>query len=257
MSKNIENREPVIRLENVNKTFFIRDKASFSIRDRVFNVFNSGQKRAIHALQDINLEIRKGEFIGVLGRNGSGKSTLINVMSGAYPPNEGGITDIKGKHMRLSLGMGFNNELTARENIYINASLLGITFRKIGGIFNDIIEFAELEGFIDTKIKYYSRGMRLRLSFAIALHAQADIFLMDEFFGGVGDERFQEKTVKVFKKAFIEGKTIVLVSHSMETIKKYSDRAMLLNNGKCIAFGNPDMVIRTYRYLLKGKSQMT
>jgi len=165
-------------------------------------------------------------------------------------PDKGGKSSIRGKYMRLSLGMGFNIEFTAKQNIYINASILGLTRKEIDQRFNEIIEFSELEEFVETKIKFFSQGMRSRLSFAIALHAETDILLMDEFFGGVGDEKFKEKANEVFQKSFIEGRTIVHVSHSLKTIAEHCDRVLLLHKGEQIMIGKPEEVIAKYRELL-------
>lgn len=240
----------VIELKNVSKTFSIRDKTNDSIREKFFHLFDSNKKRKIKALKNINLQVREGEFIGVIGRNGSGKSTLLQIMTGAYPPDKGGEAHIYGKFVRLSLGMGFNKELTARENIYINASIIGLSLRKIGQIFYEIIEFAELQDFVDTKIKYFSQGMRSRLAFAIAIHARADILLMDEFFGGVGDEKFRKKSDEVFKQTFLNGQTIVHVSHNLETIREYCDRVILMNKGECVLIDKPDVVLKEYKSII-------
>ncbi len=240
----------VIELKNVSKTFTIRDKTNDSIREKFFHLFDSNRKRKIIALKDINLEIRKGEFVGVIGRNGSGKSTLLQIMTGAYPPDKGGEAYIYGKFIRLSLGIGFNKELTARENIYINASIIGLSLKKIGQIFHEIVDFAELEDFVDTKIKYYSQGMRSRLAFAIAIHSKAEILLMDEFFGGVGDERYKEKSDKVFKQTFLDGRTIIHVSHNLQTIKEYCDRVILMEKGECILIDKPEVVIKKYKSIV-------
>ena len=155
--------------------------------------------------------------------------------------------------MRLSLGLGFNPELTARQNIYTNASIMGLSFKRIGEEFHNIIRFAEIEDFVDTQIKYFSSGMITRLSFSIALHAQADIFLMDEFFGGVGDVKFQQKSIEVFNNAFVDGRTIIHVSHNMKTIKEHCNRVLLLDKGEVIALGNPDEVINEYHKLIQSQ----
>lgn len=244
-------QQVVIRLENVSKTFTIRDRDEQTIRGRLASLLSPSSKRKIEALKNVNLEVKRGEFIGIIGRNGSGKSTLLHLMTGAYPPDRGGKSSIHGRYMRLSLGLGFNKELTARQNIYINASIMGLTFREIDRKFDEIIDFAELQEFKDSKIKYFSKGMRSRLSFAIALHAEADIFLMDEFFGGVGDERFKRKAEAVFDRSFIEGRTIVHVSHSLATIRKYCHRVVLMEKGAVAAIGKPDEVIAVYKQLVK------
>lgn len=239
-----------IFLRNASKTFYIQDIPMLSIRDYVMNIFKPNKKRAIRALQNINLDVRPGEFLGVIGRNGSGKSTLLHVITGAYPVDKGGEVITRGNFIRLSLGIGFDYELSARENIYINASILGLPIAQIDKKFDDIIEFSELHDFVDTRVKYFSSGMVSRLAFAVALHAEADIFLMDEYFGGVGDEKFNEKCRDVFQRTFIDNRTIVHVSHNLDTIRAYSDRVLLLHHGEMIALGKPDEVIEAYNRIL-------
>lgn len=241
----------VIELKNVHKTFTVLDKNSDNLRGKIISLFTHTNKRDIKALTNINLEIKKGEFFGIMGHNGSGKSTLLRVMTGAYPPDKGGEVKIYGRFMLLTLGMGFNTQLTARENIYLNASILGLTLRQIGNIFHDIIEFAELKDFVDTQVKYYSSGMLSRLKFAIAVHADADIFLMDEFFGGVGDAGFKEKSEQIFHESLVKGRTIVHVSHSVKTVEEHCHRVLLLHEGIPVAIGTPDEIIPQYRELSK------
>ena len=244
-----------IELKNINKTFTVFDKSSKSLHGKIISLITHTNRRKIKALTDINLEINKGEFFGIMGHNGSGKSTLLRIMAGAYPPDKGGIVNIKGRYMLLSLGLGFNPQLTARENIYLNASILGLTLKQIGKIFHDIVAFAELEKFVDTQVKYFSTGMAARLKFAIAVQAESDIFLMDEFFGGVGDAGFKEKSEKVFHESLVKGRTIVHVSHSIKTIEKHCSRVMLLHKGQMIGIGTPDEIIPEYRRLSKNRGK--
>jgi len=234
-----------IKLENINKTFILHDRGN-TIRDRIFSIFTGKGSRKLKALQNIDLEIKKGEFFGIVGSNGSGKSTLIEIMNKAIPPDKGGKVTIIGKSMRLALGMGFDNELTARQNIMLNSSVLGMSIKEIKLKMNEMIAFAELEEFADTPVKYYSSGMKSKLMFSIAVNAEADIFLMDEFFGGVGDQSFKIKADKVFHDRFVKGKTIIHVSHQLETIKKYCDRVMLLEKGKVTKIGTPNEVLDLY-----------
>lgn len=243
-----------IKLENVSKTFHIRDKSGKTMLDSFQKVLTGHNKRKIEAVKNISLEIKKGEFFGIVGANGSGKSTLLHLMSGVYKPNRGGKAHINGSFIGLSLGLGFNQELTARENVLVNASVLGLSVKRIKKKFDKIIAFAELEKFVDTKVKYYSRGMRARLAFAIAVHAEADIFLMDEFFGGVGDEKFKNKSDKVFEEAIVKGRTIIHVSHNLSTIKKYANRVMLMHEGECLIVGTVEEVFLHYQKTLKIKS---
>ena len=151
--------------------------------------------------------------------------------------------------IRLALGMGFDGNLSARDNIYINGSILGLTFKRIGLIFDDIIGFAELEDFVDLPVKKYSSGMLSKLKFSIAIHAEADIFLMDEFFGGVGDESFKAKSAEVFKNTFLDGRTIIHVSHALKTITEHSTRVLVLDRGKQIMVGDPEEALISYRAL--------
>lgn len=246
----LSNREVVIKLKNVSKTYRLREKNTNTIRNKIVGLFQPNRVHEIKALQNINLEIYKGEFFGIIGRNGCGKTTLLHIMAGTYAPDKGGESSIKGKYMRLSLGMGFNKEFTARQNIYINASILGLTKKEIDGKFDEMIEFSELEEFTETKVKFFSQGMKSRLTFAIALHADTDILLMDEFFGGVGDEKFKQKAKEVFRKAFIQGRTIVHVSHNLKNVKQYCDRVLLLHKGEQIMIGKPKQVVKKYRELL-------
>ena len=247
----MSNEDIVINVKNISKTFSIKDKNMDSIRHRMLNLFSSNDRREIHALKNISFQIKKGEFFGIIGHNGCGKSTLLKLIIGAFPPDEGGSIEVNGKIIRLALGMGFDPTLTARDNIYVNASMLGLTFKRIGQKFNEVIEFAELEDFVDTKVKFFSSGMRSRLAFSIALHAEADIFLMDEFFGGVGDIKFRKKSEEVFKNSLLEGRTIIHVSHNMGPIKQHCDRVLLLHKGKMVMIGKPSKVIPRYRKLMQ------
>lgn len=240
-------KDTVIRLKNISKTFTVYEKNTDSIRESFFNFFQPNHKRKIEALKNINLEIKRGEFFGIIGRNGSGKSTLLKIIMGAILPDSGGKVDVNGRIIRLALGMGFDPELSARDNIYLNASLLGLSFRQIGKKFHEIIEFAELQEFVDTKIKFYSSGMYSRLAFSIAVCAEADIFLIDEFFGGVGDESFREKSERVFQQSFVEKRTIIFVSHQLATVEQFCDRVLLLEYGRPIAIGKPNEVLEKYK----------
>ncbi len=244
--------ETVIKVTNLNKTFHVREESVSSIRNLILNFRRLRRKRhTIEALRAINFEVKRGEVIGIIGRNGSGKSTLLNLVMGSLKPDKGSHIETRGRIIRLALGMGFDPNLSARHNIYVNGSILGLTFKKIGSIFFDIIDFADLQDFIDTPLKYFSSGMRSRLAFAIAVHAEADIFLMDEFFGGVGDANFQEKSKKVFEDAFLDKRTILFVSHGLKNIVDFSDKVLLIDQGKQIAFGDPKEVVSLYKQMMQ------
>ena len=227
--------EYAIVLDNISKTFYIRDRSDNSIRAKLRNIIaNERNQRPIKALSEINLKIKKGEIIGIIGHNGSGKSTLLKLIMGSILPDKGGSIYRTGKIIRLALGMGFDEELTARDNIYLNASILGVTFKQIGLIFDEIIEFAGLEDFIDTPIKFYSNGMKSRLAFSVGMQAKADILLFDEFFGGVGDEEFMKKSSTAFDQMIESGRTIIIVSHNRTRIEEKCQRFIELRSGKMI-----------------------
>jgi len=243
----MNSNDVALKLVNVSKTFYIAENKQDTIREKVFNAFSSNNKKKIEAVKPINLEIKKGEFFAIIGRNGSGKSTLLNIIMGVPPADRGGIIEINGKIMRLSLGMGFNPNLTARENIFVNGTILGLLVEELEEKVDEIIEFAELENFLDTPVRFFSAGMRARLGFSIAIQARTEIFLFDEFFGGVGDLVFRKKSNEVFEKSLLAGKTIVLVTHSIALVKKHSTRAMLMDMGNPVMIGDPKAVIYKYQ----------
>ena len=230
--------------KNISKTFHISEDSHNTVKHRLFNLFNPPRRTKVQALKPLSLEIKKGECVGLIGRNGCGKSTLVKLLAGVYPTDTG-ILKIHGSTMLMNLGVGMSHELTARENIYISGSVLGLKIKEIDQIFDQIVEFAELEEFVDRKIKYFSSGMVARLGFSIAVNAGADIMFLDEIFA-VGDMKFQEKAIKVFESSWIEGKTVVLVSHSMDTIQKYCNRAAFMKSGELIYFGDTEKAIELY-----------
>lgn len=230
--------------KNISKTFHISEDSHNTVKHRLFNLFNPPRRKLVQALKEISLEIEKGECIGLLGRNGCGKSTLVKLLAGVYPPDTGNIK-ITGSTMLMNLGVGMSHELTARENIYVSGSVLGLKIREVDAIFDKIIDFAELSNFVDTKIKYFSSGMTARLGFSIAVNAGADIMFLDEIFA-VGDVKFQEKAIRVFESSWIEGKTVILVSHSMDVIRKYCKRAAFMKNGELKFIGETNKAIELY-----------
>ncbi len=238
------NNEIAIQAKNVSKTFHITEDSHNTVKHRLFNIFNPPRRKDVQAVKMLSLEINKGECVGLLGRNGSGKSTLVKLLAGVYPTDTGYV-NIKGSTMLMNLGVGMSHELTARENVYVSGSVLGLKIKEIDKIFDQIVEFAELKEFIDTKVKYFSSGMIARLAFSIAVNAGADIMFLDEIFA-VGDMIFQEKAIKVFESSWIEGKTVVLVSHSMDTIQKYCSRAAYIDHGELKFFGDTKQAIEMY-----------
>ncbi|NCT74936.1 MAG: ABC transporter ATP-binding protein [Chitinophagaceae bacterium] len=234
----------ILRAKNISKTFVISEDSHNTVKHRLFNIFNPPRKKRVTAIKMLSLEIERGECIGFIGRNGCGKSTLVKLLAGVYPTDTG-FVEIDGTTMLMNLGVGMSHELTARENIYVSASMLGLRIKEVDKIFDQIVNFAELSDFIDTKIKFFSSGMVARLGFSIAVNAGADIMFLDEIFA-VGDMKFQEKAVKVVESSWIEGKTVVLISHSMDVISKYCKRVGFMKNGELVYFGDPDKAIEMY-----------
>jgi ABC-2 type transport system ATP-binding protein len=196
-------------------------------------------------LKDISFEIKKGEFFGIVGRNGSGKSTLLKLLAGIYTPDSG-IIQVNGKLTPfIELGVGFNPELTGRENVFLNGALLGFNRKEMLAMYDEIVEFAEIENFMDQKLKNYSSGMQVRLAFSIAIRAKSDILLIDEVLA-VGDAAFQAKCFNIFAKLKDAGKTIILVTHDMSSVLRFCDRAMLINKGEVIDIGMPTEVADKY-----------
>lgn len=233
-----------IQAKSISKTFRISEDSHNTVKHRLFNLFNPPRIKKIEALKTMDFEIYKGECIGLLGRNGCGKSTLIRVLAGVFPTDTGNL-NIYGNTLLMNLGVGMSHELTARENIYVSASVLGLKIKEIDKIFDQIVDFAELREFVDSKIKFFSSGMVARLGFSIAVNAGADIMFLDEIFA-VGDMKFQEKAIKVFESSWIEGKTVILVSHSMDVIRKYCNRTAFMKNGSLIYFGDTEKAIQMY-----------
>ena len=246
--------DKAIVVKNLSKSF-IRNPNNY-LTDKLLGRHKKTDKGIFKALYQINFEVDKGQFFGIVGKNGSGKSTLLRIILGSIPADKGGNVMVNGKAIKLSLGMGFNNLLTARDNIYINGSIIGLSFKEIGENFDEILDFAEVSKFVDTPIKYFSSGMKSRLAFSIALKAKADIFLMDEFFGGVGDIGFKKKSQEAFRILIEDGKTIVLVSHSMKVIKSNCSKVLLLNKGKQISIGTPNEIIPLYKSLFRKQDKI-
>ncbi|WEK37589.1 MAG: ABC transporter ATP-binding protein [Candidatus Pseudobacter hemicellulosilyticus] len=233
-----------IQAKEISKTFHISEDSHNTVKHRLFNLFNPPRSKKVEAVKKMDFEVFKGECIGLLGRNGCGKSTLVRLLGGVYPTDTGSIR-INGSTLLMNLGVGMSHELTARENIYVSASVLGLKIKEIDQLFDKIVDFAELQEFIDTKIKFFSSGMVARLGFSIAVNAGADIMFLDEIFA-VGDMKFQEKAIKVFESSWIQGKTVILVSHSMDTIEKYCSRTAYMKNGEMVFFGDTKEAIRQY-----------
>jgi len=231
-----------IIVKNLSKTFYIAEQLQNTFIEKLmFKV----KTRAINIFKDVTFSVKEGEFFGIIGRNGAGKSTLLKIVAGIYD-QDGGIVKIKGSFAPfLELGVGFHPELTARENAILNGIILGLSRKYILGRIDKIFEFAELTGFEDVRLKNFSSGMRSRLAFSIAFEADVDIYLLDEVFA-VGDIWFQKKCITKLIDLKKRGKTVVVVSHSMEFIESFCDRAALLDKGKILEIGEPKKVIRRY-----------
>lgn len=240
-----------IKVEGLSKTFKIPHEKQSTLKGTAVNLLNSKAKgyEIFHALDDVNFEVKKGEFFGIIGRNGSGKSTLLKILAGIYIPDKGkGKITIDGKLSPfLELGVGFNAELTGRENIFLGGTILGLTRKQIAEKYDKIVAFSELEEFIDMKLKNYSSGMQVRLAFSLSINVEAEILLMDEVLA-VGDTNFQSKCLTEFNKYKEQGKTVILVTHDVAVVQRYCDRALLLRSGKIEKIGKADEVADEYRY---------
>ncbi|MBP2622486.1 ABC transporter ATP-binding protein [Streptococcus oricebi] len=237
-----------VKVEHVSKYFKLPTEATNSLRTAMVNRFKGikGYKEQ-HVLKDISFEVKKGDFFGIVGRNGSGKSTLLKIISEIYMPEKGRVT-IDGKLVSfIELGVGFNPELTGRENVYMNGALLGFSRDEIDSMYDDIVDFAELQEFMNQKLKNYSSGMQVRLAFSVAIKAQGDILILDEVLA-VGDEAFQRKCNDYFMERKESGKTTILVTHDMNAVKKYCNRAVLVENGLVKAYGEPENVANQYSF---------
>ena len=235
--------------KNIHKSFRLPTEQAFGLKQAIFNRLRGikGYKEQ-KVLRGIDLEIKKGEFVGIIGRNGSGKSTLLKILAGTYYPEKGEIT-INGTLVPfIELGVGFNPELTGRENVYLNGALLGFSNEEMDAMYDDIWGFAELKDFQDQKLKNYSSGMQVRLAFSIAIRARGDILLLDEVLA-VGDAAFQEKCNNYFADLKDKKQTVILVTHSMENVRKFCNRAILIENGKIIEEGDPKKVADAYTNL--------
>lgn len=244
------NSNPIaIKVENVRKTFKLPHESHSGIKQAALNIFSRSSNRGYEAqkvLDGINFDINRGDFFGIVGRNGSGKSTLLKLLAGIYTPDSGTV-EVNGTLTPfIELGVGFNPELTGKENVYLNGALLGFNHGQIDEMYDDIVDFAELSRFMDQKLKNYSSGMQVRLAFSIAIRSKSDILILDEVLA-VGDEAFQKKCNKFFmdiKKD--KTKTVVLVTHSMDSVRRYCNRALLLEKGKILLNGVPDDVADDY-----------
>jgi ABC-type polysaccharide/polyol phosphate transport system ATPase subunit len=232
-----------IQFINVSKQYH---KGKLLLKEALLDVFKPQKTEAFWAVKDVDFAIEPGETLGVIGPNGSGKSTMLKLLAGVAHPTKGEIK-VKGRIAPLiELGAGFHFELTGRENIYINGTILGLSKKEIDERINDIIDFAEIRDFVDTPVKHYSSGMFMRLGFSVAVHVEPDILLVDEILS-VGDTHFQKKSLAKMKEFKDRGVTMVIVSHSLDTITAFCDKGLYLHFGEQKFFGNISEAIEKYQ----------
>ncbi len=239
-----------IIVNNISKKFYIpHEKKTTLFQNIVGLVKRQFDYEEFWVLKNISFEVKEGEAFGIIGRNGSGKSTLLKILAKVLYPNSGSIT-MNGKIAPfLELGVGFQSELTAQENVYIYSSILGLSRKQVDKIYDEIFDFAELKKFENMRLKNFSSGMYMRLAFSTAIHAVPDILLIDEVFA-VGDESFQKNCQNKINESKAEGKTIVFVSHNLDMVKQLCQRSLLLNEGRIITIGNTEKVINDYLTIL-------
>jgi ABC-type polysaccharide/polyol phosphate transport system ATPase subunit len=236
---------PIIEASDLSKSFSLPHEHRTTFKEHFLHPFRRVDYERNDALRGISFEVEKGEFFGVVGPNGSGKSTLLKILAGIYPP-DGGELHVRGKLSPfIELGVGFNMELSARDNVRINSTLLGLSKAELRERYDSIVEFSELERFMDQKLKNFSSGMQVRLAYSIAIQAVFDILLLDEVLA-VGDQAFQEKCFATFEGFRTAGKTVVFVSHDLESVRQYCQRTMLLEYGTLAALGPTDDVVDRY-----------
>jgi len=241
-----------IIVDNISKKFRIPHEKKTTVFQNIIGLIKRQfDYEEFWALKDVSFEVNKGEALGIIGKNGSGKSTLLKILAQVLYPNSGSVT-MNGKVASfLELGVGFQPELTARENVYIYSSILGLRRKQVDRIYDEILDFAELKKFENMKLKNFSSGMYLRLAFSTAINAIPDTLLIDEVLA-VGDETFQKKCRDKINQFQTEGKTIVFVSHDLDTVKKLCQRSMLLNEGRIVIIGDTEKVINDYLAMLQG-----
>jgi ABC-type polysaccharide/polyol phosphate transport system ATPase subunit len=235
-----------IEVANVSKSFRIPHEQRTYFKEYFLHPFRRTQYERNDALKDVSFSVEAGEFFGIFGPNGSGKSTLLRILAGIYVPDSGRVRVNGLLSPFIELGVGFDLDLNARDNIRINATLAGLTKRQVDARFDEILEFAELERFVDQKLKNYSSGMLMRLAYSIAIQIPFDVLLLDEVLA-VGDESFQKKCFATFDEFKGEGKTLLLVTHQLDLLRGFCDRVLLLEHGVVHAIGAPEDVIEAPR----------
>jgi ABC-type polysaccharide/polyol phosphate transport system ATPase subunit len=241
----MSDRVPAVLAAGVSKTFELPHERVHTLKERAMHPLRRATTDALHALRDVSFDVRPGEFFGIVGRNGSGKSTLLKCLAGIYAADAGRIHVDGRLSAFIELGVGFSMELPARDNVIINATMLGLSPREARRRFEAVVDFAELGEFVDLKLKNYSSGMLVRLAFAVMVQVDADVLLIDEVLA-VGDASFQQKCFDEFVRIRAAGKTILLVTHDMGAVHRFCDRAMLLERGRVVSVDEPDTVASRY-----------
>lgn len=242
------NKLCAISVEDVHKEFVLPQYKSQSIKQAFIGIFRRRKAVKQKVLDGVTFSVNKGDFFGIVGRNGSGKSTLLKILAGVYYPTSGSVK-VNGKLTPfIELGVGFNPELSGRDNVFLNGALLGFSRKEMQEMYDEIVAFAELEQFMGQKLKNFSSGMQVRLAFAIAIKAKNEVLVFDEVLA-VGDEAFQRKCYDIFEQYKANGQTVILVSHDMNAIRTFCNRAILVSNGKIIEEGNPQDVAKVYSRL--------
>lgn len=240
--------EKAIVVDSLSKSFRLPHEQHSGLKQFLLGLSRGKINRGYEeqkVLKDVSFSIDKGDFFGIVGRNGSGKSTLLKLLAGIYTPDRGHVQVNGSLTPFIELGVGFNFELTGRENVFLNGALLGFSKEEMLAMYDDIVDFAELGNFMDQKLKNYSSGMQVRLAFSIAIKAQSDILLLDEVLA-VGDEDFQRKCNEYFQSIKNEGKTVVIVTHDMNAVRRYCNKAVLIEKGKIKTIGSPEEVASQY-----------
>jgi len=240
------NKEVAISVKNIHKNFILPQHKNTSLKQAAVNIVRKNGITTQKVLDGVSFDIYKGEFFGIVGRNGSGKSTLLKLMAGVYAPTSGSIEINGGLTPFIELGVGFNAELSGRDNVFLNGALLGYTRKQMETMYDEIVDFAELEEHMDKKLKNYSSGMQVRLAFSIAIKAKNDILIFDEVLA-VGDEAFQRKCMDVFYNYRRSDQTVILVTHSMDTVVQLCTRGLMLENGKITTIGSVEKVAEAYQ----------
>lgn len=241
-------KDIAISIRDIHKEFILPQSKNTSLKQAAVNIVRKNKKTTHKVLDGVSFDIQKGDFFGIVGRNGSGKSTLLKLIAGVYYPTGGSIEVNGGLTPFIELGVGFNPELSGCDNVYLNGALLGFTRDQMDVMYDDIVEFAELGPFMDQKLKNYSSGMQVRLAFSIAIKAKNDVLIFDEVLA-VGDEAFQQKCLDIFEKYRRAKQTVILVTHDMDTVRKFCTKAALISEGKLLSIGNPNTIADMYSNL--------